>query len=226
MFDYILNNCAWLPDGSLVCDSVEDASNVRRFLRELILDSHLYVNKAVGFKIRTAGRAESGGVKIARYNAIGESYIELMNNLSNKVILDPSVQHIRVELHTGINTVDSCIFKSDDNREIKVLYEDPYICRVLDDKKHTLTLDMKVSSGYLDMHSASKFTDGFPAYVYYNIGNFVRVRPSINSTFVTLNYYNGFNPELFKKLLEINMGRYQSAIARGEDRAWKRNFEH
>lgn len=225
MFDYILNKCLWLPNGSLVCNSVEEASTVRKFLRELILDSHLYVNKSVGFKIKTSGRAESGGVRIARYGAIGESYIELMNNLSNKVVLDQTVQHVRIELHTGVNTVHDCVFKSDDNRELPVLYEDPYICRVLDDKKHMLLLDMKVSSGYLDMRTAAKFTEGFPAYVYYNIGNFIRVRPDIGSTFVTLTYLNGFNAELFKKLLDANIGRYQSGIARGEDRAWKRSFD-
>ena len=77
ILDDILDKYQWSPLGIITPDAVT-ARKVFKFLREAILDNHIYVTKAIGFKFDSNYTARSHtGTYIARHVQIGDSYAEV-----------------------------------------------------------------------------------------------------------------------------------------------------
>lgn len=225
IIDTLLEHCTIDDNGAIACPNVDVANSIRRFLHEAIQDNRFYVSKVIGFKVSRVGRPDSGTTMIARNLEIGESYIELMRNLSDKVFIGTTARHIVIDLHPGENTLDNCLI-IDKNGPLRVLHTNPYLCRVL--REHcTLHLDLALGTGFLDMKGASlkMKSDGFPSYAYFFLGDFVRVRPVKNlSTTVNLVYRNGFTTQDLITILELNRSKYKANLIREEERIWMQSY--
>ena len=63
----LLNDFSWSED-CIKCDDPGKAFVVYNFLRELLLDSHLYVTKVVGFHIKNKTQRKIIGIKCKKKN--------------------------------------------------------------------------------------------------------------------------------------------------------------
>ena len=78
ILETVLNKLEWTPYG-IQCPDIMTAKIVHKFVREAVLDRHIYLNKVIGFTINTNNTFRPfAGTYIARHKQIGESYPEIM----------------------------------------------------------------------------------------------------------------------------------------------------
>lgn len=213
----LIKDVAWTKTG-VHCDDEKLGKRLYDFLFELILDSHLYVTKIIGFQIENRSGKSRAGTYIARNMQIGESYAEMMNNLQDKVFLDVTTPIIKVDVSCGI------VRPAD--MPCKTLYKRDYICRVLD-SECTLVLKLATDCGYKIMEDTSKQLDSkfFPMNTYFNIMDYVRIIPKVNSyKDIELRYYNGMSADTLKSMLVRYMGLIQSMNISEEEEKWVSSF--
>lgn len=225
----LISELPWTPYG-IQCPDSKTAHYVHKFLREAVLDRHIYTTKVAGFTIETNNtfRASTGDY-ITRHEQIGESYPELMVKLQDKLFLNAGKNQLDIILETGMNTVDN--IKIDDgehNRTIEILYVKPDICRCL--KKETiLRVSLLYDCGYKHMSETCKGLDSsfFPCNIDFGISAFYRVLPmQLNDTLVPIRYYNGATEAQFKDILKKWMIYCNTGNIKEEEELWLQSFEH
>lgn len=226
IIDYILNNITWTPYG-LECGNPNTAKVVHKFLREAVLDRHIYVSKVVGFAIKTNNTFRPfSGMSIARHKQIGESYPEIMVNLQDKVFLNDNADCLDTLLTTGMNTVTDNPFGDLRDYKAEVLYVNPNICRCLM-KETIFRVQLQYDCGYRSMAENSKSlgNEFFPCYTDYSLVDYFRVLPmSPGSTLVPLRYYNGATEAQFKDILTKWLLHIKTNSLKKEESLWMQNF--
>lgn len=226
IIDTILNKCTWSPYG-ITCPDVQTMRVVHRFMREAILDRHLYVNKVIGFQLSKSSISRGhAGTYIARHPQLCESYSEVMLSLSNKVFLSDVNGDILVDMNAGDNEVPKLMFVNEKQDFVKVLYEDPHVCRVVD-KMCTLRLRTVYDCGYRSCQQNSKKVgqDFFPCCTDFSVGEFFRVLPPEPSgSTVSMRVYNGATWDDLRTLLQLYLKAIQEGSVRKEEREWLRSF--
>lgn len=222
----IIYSYAWTPYG-IVCPDVNSMKLAHKFLREAILDRHLYVCKVIGFEIKSnvMSRAHAG-TYIARHKQIAESYPEIMLNLQDKVFLTPNSKDLQCELKSGENKITTVGFMDADKNPVPALYTREDICRVID-KTCTLKLKVVYDCGYRYCQQNSKKvgSECFPSYTDFSVHEFFRILPPEPSgTTINLRYYNGATEASLKQLLAQYWSAIQSGSLRKEEREWLQNF--
>lgn len=225
IFEKILHGCMW-KGNTIIASSEEDAKVLHKFLREAILDSHLYVTKVIGFAIGAAETSNQSDTYISRHSQMGDSYVEMMVNLQDKVFINAPDSELALLLEPGAVYVKEGYVQSFRN-QIRTLSTTPYICRNLS-KECLLQLRLATSCGYRSIDTNSRLIDEsyFPMYTYFNISDYVRVIPRREGlNYIGLSFYNGFTVEDFRTILENNYKLYQQhAMRKGEER-WVQSFD-
>lgn len=227
ILDKILNECVW-DDYGVKCANANEALVIHKFLREAILDKHMYIGKVIGYEVRSGNSIRTiTTTYIARHVQIGESYPELMINLSDKVFLCSNSGKVSTKVSTGLNKISNVQFLDDKKNLVNVLYEKEDICTVL---KDYCTLDLVVSydCGYNSMSSNSKVLDKnyFPCYTDFSVSEYFRVLPpEFGSDKVLIRYYN----KATKEILQYMLIQWRNAVAnksvRKEELTWLLSFE-
>lgn len=223
----ILSNYDWSPYG-IICPDAITAKIVHTFMREAVLDRHIYINKIIGFKIKSAATERAhAGTYIARHKQLAESYPEIMTMLLDKVFLSTTETEIKTMLSAGNNTTDKLEFLAgSDNSRVDVLASNPNVCRVLD-KQCILQMKTVYDCGYRDMRLNSKKigSEYFPCYTDFSLSDYVKVPPLIpGQTIVPIRYYNGMTIEKFKDILVKYLVTIQTGGIRKEEKEWLQNF--
>lgn len=221
----LIDGCTW-SNNSVIVNNPAEARFIHKLLRELVLDSHLYVTKVTGFYITSVTKDRMhGGVQIARDNNLGDSYLEVMANLQDKVFLSSSAEELKIPLQVGVNTLNDVSVLCNQN-PIKTLCVDPYICRVLD-SECTLHVSCLTFTGYRSIQQNSgKASKYFPTYTYFNMSDYVRVLPlPPNESIIQLRFYNGYTMELFKSQVEETIILHKSGNVSNKERKWLQSFE-
>lgn len=225
MLNKILNEFEWTNMG-ISHDSPALVRRAHEFMRKLILDRHLYLNKVIGFKFVTSITAPSNGTtNIARNIAIGESYLEVMAYLDKKIYLDSKAKSATVQLALGPNTVHNTITVNPEKQKIELLHETDELCRVLDGTAR-LELYLAYDCVYRSAQRNSKVVgkDYWPCETDYSVQDYFRVLPDFrNPHLVRINYYNGATPEILKRLL-IDYKDHRSVLKKGES-LWLSNYD-
>ncbi len=225
----LIRELPWTPYG-IQCSDSAVAHRVHKFLREAVLDRHIYVSKVIGFSIETNNtfRASTGDY-ITRHEQIGESYPELMLNLQDKVFLNAGQKYLDVVLKTGINTTLSSQFEGTYNQAvIEVLYEKPVICRCL--KRETiLRVALSYDCGYMHMSDTCKNLEKkyFPCNTNFSIAPFFRVLPmEPDATLIPIRYYNGATEAQLKNILSTWSIHVKTGNIKEEESLWLQSFGH
>ena len=228
LFDLLSNDSAWTDYGINLPDQTT-AKQVHKFLREALLDRHIYVTKVTAFKFdMTEHITASRKCTVGRKVVVGESYPEVLNNLQNKVFYRTGASSAIADLGTGVNSLDSVAFQFRGS-ELPVLYDNPYLCRVI---KGTGKLHVKLvwDCGFRDMNANShKFesrenTDYFPCYTDFSLNEFFRIPPMAqNSTMVCIRCYHNASLDAFRMMLVKWLHANNRAKLREEERQWLSN---
>lgn len=217
ILETLLKDVTWDAKG-ITCSDEATGHKLYDFLYELILDSHLYVTKPIGFYIDSKSYNSKAGTYIARNSQIGESYPELMTNLQDKVILECTQPVIKAEMQKGRVTTD--VFKE------KILCMHNYVCRVLDGSCQ-LILKLSTDCGYKTLKDTSKQLDPkfFPMNTYFNINDYVRIIPAVESfKRIELRYYHGMTHEILFGMLRRYQDMVNSLNVSEEERQWALSF--
>lgn len=226
MLDYICT-ANWTPYG-IQCGDPLIAKKVHRFMRQAILDRHVYINKIIGFTIKTNNTFRAGtGDYITRHEQIGESYPELMISLQDKIFLDTNAKELDVDLETGMNNVDNSIFRDvATGKTATVLYENCNICRCL--KKSTiLRVEIQYDCGFRAMPENCNYLDNsyFPCYTDYSLAPFYRVLPmEPGATLVPIRYCNKATEGQLKDILNTWSVYIKSGSVKMEEKEWLQSF--
>lgn len=226
ILNYILSELPWTKYG-IQCSNPNEALLVNKFMREAILDRHIYISKVVGFTIKTNNTFRPYvGTYIARHKQIGDSYPELMLNLQDKVFINTDLTRLGTVITTGDNTMQTNVFGDLRDVTVKTLYTNDRICRCLD-KEAILELILVYGCGYYDMqHSSSILTpEYFPCNVDFYLGDFFRVLPPrrCEST-VQIRYFNGATEEDLKDILTKWFVTTQTNCIVEEEKLWLSSF--
>lgn len=217
ILETLLKDATWNEKG-VHCGDETVGKKVYDFLYELILDSHLYVTKPIGFYIENSTSYAKTGTYIARNSQVGESYPELMTNLQDKVFLHSTVPVIKADMSSGKITTD--VFKED------VLCMSNYVCRVTDGTCK-LVVKLATDCGYKTLKDTSKQLDSkfFPMNTYFNINDFVRILPKVDGfKDITLRYYHGMKPDMLYEMLQRYMGMINNMSISEEEKEWVSSF--
>lgn len=219
----------WTPYG-IQCRSKEEAFKVHKFMREAILDKHVYISKIIGFTIQSNNTFRVGtGDYITRHEQLGESYPELMIKLQDKVFLHAGQVFLEVFLHTGMNNVIDNPFIGVSNKlDIEFLYENPEICRCLK-KDVVLRVALSYDCGYKHMSVTCKGLDKefFPCCTDFTIAPFYRVLPKESeSTLVPIRYFNGATESQLRDILRTWNTHIKVGNVRMEEKLWLQSFGH
>lgn len=221
----LLTKCNWTVYG-VECPDANMTAMAHKFLREAILDRHLFVCKVIGFDFTVGSMSRAhAGTYIARNKQIGESYAEVMLNMSDKVLLTTSNGDITVEITDGQNTVHNVTFENSEHQPVPILYTNENVCRVLD-KSCLLKLKVVYDCGYRTCQQNSKKigADYFPCYTDFYVGDFFRVLPPEPGNIVAIRFYNGGTIEMLKLLFERYLQTILAGGLRKEEREWLRGF--
>lgn len=220
MINKILDEFTWVREG-IMSDNTYMVSAAHSFMRELILDRHLYLCKVIGFKFTTTvSHASSGSTNIVRNPAIGESYLEVMANLQDKTFLNVGSKQAVTQLALGPNDVPTTVTVNPAKESMDILYTDPYLCRVLDGSAK-LEMQLAYDCGYRSAQYNSKTVgkEYWACETDYSVQDFFRILPDFrNPKLIRINYYNGATPDILRKLL-ADYREHQSALRKGE-RLW------
>lgn len=222
----ILNDFTW-TDYGIQCPDAYTAKAVHSFLREAILDRHIYINKIVGFKIKAASvmRAHAG-TYIARHKQLAESYPEILTMLLDKVFLDTFDTELSAVLSQGANNLNTVNFTDSNGKVVDVLYTNPDICRVIE-KNCVLQVKSVYDCGYRDMRLNSKKigSEYFPCYTDFTLAEYFKIPPLIpGSTLVPIRFYHGANKEQLRGILTKYLVTIQTGGLRKEEKEWLQNF--
>lgn len=226
MIDLIMG-LQWTSYG-IQCPDAQVAHKVHRFLREAILDRHVYISKVIGFTIQTNNtfRASTGDY-ITRHEQIGESYPEMMVKLQDKVFLNAGSKYLDSVLTTGMNDVVSSPFGGFGSDNItEVLYENPETCRCL--KKETiLRVAIMYDCGYKHASENCKNFDKtfYPCNTDFSLAPFFRVLPMVpGSVLVPIRYYNGATESQLKDILNKWSLYMKTGSIKEVERLWWQDF--
>lgn len=218
----IINNYTWNPYG-IQCADAHTAKIVHAFLREAILDRHVYTNKIIGFKIKAAATSRPhAGTYIARHKQLAESYPEILTMLLDKVFLNTFDDEISATLSQGPNTVNDVYFLDSNGTIVNALFTRPELCRVIE-KNCVLQLKTAYDCGFRDMRQNSKKIgpEYFPCYTDFSIADYVKVLPiKPGDTLVPIRYYHGANPDMLKQILTNYMIYIQSGSVKRSEKWW------
>lgn len=222
MIDQILQQCTWTKFG-MQAPNVPIAKLVHKFMREAVLDRHLYTSKIVGFYIDADNASSTvNGTSIARHPAIGDSYPEIMITLQDKLFFNSGSNNLKMILKPGDNTVHNNEF-TNGVTSAPVLTVNPRICRVLNKEPITLNVKTLYSCGYKSMSDNSEAVDNkyFPCNTDFGINDYVRVLPMTpGTTAIPIRYYNGMTMDIFKSLIQAWNYCLKSKDVSEEERAW------
>lgn len=219
----LLDGSTWGP--GVVIPGGVPAQMMYRFLRTAILDRHIYLTKIVGFKFTTSTPTSgNSNTSIARESQIGDSYVEMVANLYDKLFLTAANHNITVELQKGSNDVPTSQFLTSEGVQQRVLYTNPYLVRCLSGDV-TLHLQLSYSSGFKSSHKNSRpLMEGyFPCYTDFSLQDFVRVLPRDRydaDPGIHLRYYNGMTQEIFLTILRSYQMFIETNVVRREDQEW------
>jgi hypothetical protein len=222
----IVNDLTWTPYG-IQCADYKTAHIVHKFLREAVLDRHIYVSKIIGFTVNSNNTFRThSGMSIARHKQLGESYPEIMVNLLDKVFLDSTSDFLDTLLVAGMNTVVDQPFGDLRDYKAKTLYTNPNICRCLD-KEAVFRVHVKYDCGYKSMaeNSKSLSKEFFPCYTDYSLADYVRVLPlTPGESLVPIRYYNGADIQTLKDILTKWFIYKQESGLKKEELLWMQSF--
>lgn len=223
----ILNRCTWNAHG-IQCPGDMYPRTVHKFLREAVLDRHIYLTKAIGFTFHTQSNQRTiTGNYISRNKNIGESYPEVMKNLQDKVFINVSTDDCIVLLEPGMNTMHNIEF-TDNNVVLDCLYTNPDVCRCLN-KNVMFKLKLLYDCGFRNMsqNSDNLSPEYYPCMTDYSLSPYVRILPMVElSNLIQIRYYNGMTPELFKDILSKWSIYIQTGSLKEGEIEWLRNFVH
>lgn len=217
ILETLIKDVTWSENG-IHCNDETVGKKVYDFLYELILDSHLYVTKPIGFYIENSTNYARTGTYIARNAQIGESYPELMTNLQDKVFLRSTSPVVKAEMSCGRMTTD--IFNEE------VLCISNYVCRVLDGNCK-IVVKLATDCGYKTLKDTSKQLDSkfFPMNTYFNINDYVRIIPQVEQfRDIELRYYHGMTHKMLQEMLQRYMGMLNNMNVSEEERAWALSY--
>ena len=203
----IFDKQTWNEAG-IICRDAETTKRLHKFLREAVLDRHIYLNKAVCFRfMSTEADKRSDITNIARDRAIGDSYFQMILNIKDLIVLNTEVKSVKFNLHKGENfTTDSQFYES--RTPYDVIYTNPYLCRCLRGEV-ILELKLQYDCGYAPIEKNSGLVTGrsnyFPCFTDYSLQEYVRILPmdpAGDARTIPIRYYNGFTKEQFQTLLK------------------------
>lgn len=213
----LMKDMVWTPSG-VRCPDKFTGKVIYSFLLELILDSHLYVTKPIGFHIENKTRRSRVGTYIARNVQIGESYAEMMVNLQDKVFIETVDPLVKFDVSAGVvncSAIPSPVLKTKD-----------YVCRVTEG---TCSIILKTCTGcgYMTLKDTSEQMDSkfFPMNTYFNINDYVRVIPMVDGfENIKIRYYNGMTTEILQSLLLRYMNMLLHENVSEEEAEWAYSF--
>lgn len=227
LFDVLFSQLEW-NDYGIVCHDPKLAKHIHTFMREAILDRHIYLRKVTSFAVsvkKPVGVSDRSR-SIGRNSSIGESYPELMLNLSDKIFYQTTTDTAKVSLDVGNNTIQMHPF-TNKGETIKTLFSNPNICRVIHGTG-TLEVNLTYDCGFRDM---SLNTNGigkefFPCYTDYSVADYFRVLPEItNGSLVSIRCCNNASMNDLKSLLVQWLVPNNRDNIKKEEREWLQNFE-
>lgn len=222
----ILSDLPWTPYG-IQCGDARTAAIVNQFLREAILDRHVYVSKVVGFTIKTNNTFRPyAGTYIARHKQVGDSYPELMLNLQDKVFVNTGLTTASTVLKPGDNTMETNVFGDLREIEAKALYTNNRICRCLE-KEAILSCMLVYDCGYMHMATSSHIMkpEYFPCNVDYFIGDYFRILPPRRGdTIVQIRYYHGATEQDLRDILSKWFVAIATNSVREVEKIWLQRF--
>lgn len=201
LLDNIINGTVQITEKGIQCATPDGAWRVFNFMRQAILDRHIYISKAVGVQFVKDVHAKAsvnGNIHIEGYYNCGESYPELMVHLSDKIYLvPPNTESIDIQCNPGVVNVPDVL------NTAGVLYRDPYMLRVLTNSM-VMRLILKYDCGFRTMSYNSKVSSKmFPFYTDNSLADFVRVLPmERGQTFVPMKFLHGMNVVKFNMILK------------------------
>lgn len=219
--DVVLEESTW-SSNTIACADVDKLNMCYEFMRQLILDSHLYVTKVIGFGIKNKTKRNHTGTYIARNVQIGESHVELARKLSDKLICNSNTQEISVTAGCGILTSEEVKVATGE----EILYTSDEICHVVSGNV-VLMIKLQNNCGYRDMKQNSNLmsSEYFPMNAYFNINDYVRVLPSIyGDTSFSMRYYNGFTSKHLTDLLVKYSYMVKQELISKEELQWVQSF--
>ena len=226
IIDYVLNNCTWTPYG-VTCPDANTTLIVHKFLREAILDRHIYVCKVIGFEMHSPVAIRPHvGTYIARNVLVADSYPEIMVNIQNMFFLHNKSCVARSALYAGPIYSDNTDFVVDGRDCLKAINSDPYMMRVLD-KHILLNLQISYDCGYRGPAKNSKTLDKqfFPCCTDFYVGDYFRVLPpTFGSKEIRINYYSNCTPDNLRTLLENWSNLVKARDIRKEELTWVQSF--
>lgn len=226
--DTVLKECIWTPYG-VQCNDDTQYKILLTFLRELILDRHLYINKAIGFRIHsTISLRRLNALEISRHENIGESYVEMSLFIQDKIFLDNKEKEFSVVVQHGDGSIlNSTVIGCQSSLPVSTLYQDPHICTVLKGNC-TVFIATSYNCGYTKVERNSRFLtpEYMPVYTDYSVQDYVRVLPPMptDNNVVQLRYFNGMNENVFRNLLTDYALAYSNGKLKAKEKKWLLSF--
>ena len=223
LLESIVNGAVQFTDKGIQCTTPDGAWRVFNFMRQAVLDRHIYITKAVGvqfIKDVHAKASVNGNIHIEGYYNCGESYPELMVNLSDKVfILPPEHETLDIMCNPGVVNVPDVL------NTAGVLYTNPYMLRVLSNAM-VMRLTLRYDCGYRSMSYNSKISSSmFPFYTNNSLDQFVRVLPiEKGQTFIPMRFRNGMTIQKFMMILRNWCKAMEARDVNKEELIWMQRF--
>lgn len=229
ILDSILFEMEWTPYG-IQCQNKSQFNLVHKFMREAVLDRHIFVSKVIGVGVSTGEsmKQAAGKTYIARHGSLGESYPELTVTLQDKIFMIKDTAKLSVNLENGENTLPSATFISK-GKEVECLYANPEICRALRPGV-ILSLQTAYNCGYRSMADNSKAlvsqksSSYFPCNTNFSLAQFVRVLPPMDGNQVIIRVYNGMTLDKFREILINWKEKLDSGVIPKEEKEWIASF--
>lgn len=219
--DNLLEDFTWGQSGLSTSDP-QKAFTMFQFIRQLIMDSHLYVTKIIGFSVTNRTMRSHTGTYIARNVQLGESYAEMMVKLSDKLIINTNENELVFDVKKGVIKASELPMK--DNSKILFVKDD--MCRVITGTC-VLNFRLQTDCGYRDMQQNSNELPSqyFPMNTYFNIMDYVRVLPMMyGSTEIKLRLCNGMSMDILKMMIARYKGLLESQYVSEEELQWAQSF--
>lgn len=222
--DILSGGVEWTPQG-IQCSTEAGTMKVFKFIREAVLDRHIYISKAVGARFTNDihGKASTDGkIHIEGHYNCGESYPELMVHLNDKIYLvEPSMETLNFTCRPGVVNITDVMVASG------VLYLDPYLLRVLTNVM-TLEVTIRYGCGFSSMSKNSRIkSDMFPFYTDYSLAEYVRVLPTMpGEKFIKMKFLNGMTVDKFLNILKRWSKAVDARDVSKEELIWLQSFGH
>lgn len=225
LFDVLFSQVEWTPYG-LQCQDAETAKKLHSFLREAILDRHVYVSKIISFTFDISNPINAGSNRsVGRNINVGESFTDIIINLQDKVFIQTNATSARIDLEAKENTLLNAKFK-DRSGDLNVLYTDPKVCRLVNG-----TGAMHVALAYdhgfrtMDKNSDDKPKSHFPCYTDFSIADYFRIPPmDKGSTLVPIRYYHNANSDALRSILYKWLVPDNRSNLEDEEKVWLQHY--